>query len=222
MGDVEVADLQADQPFHDFPALRFSLAAGKRQGIGVLFYSGDVRYLYLGLWSPGDDRGERLAMACLDHVSLPKPYDVPLYLRPVTDTREHIDLVQFLDEASSRLIEARSSLDAGRHDMLSLQRSMAALEAAMKKAAVVQAHAAAFSQADVLIAAAHECRALRESRMNQLKGQIIQYKSLGDKDTAKTLAHDLIASCTLDGDLRVKAWTEREYQQLTPAGADDE
>jgi hypothetical protein len=216
LSGLAFANLQTDQPFHNFTALRFSFSAGARQGIGVLFYSGDVRFLYLGIWTPGNEDEERRAIACLDHVALVPPYDGALFQRPVTDTRLPVDLVQGLSEAESRLTEARTALDAGQHDMLSLQRAMSGLEAAMKRVAVAQAYCAEFPQAAELVAAARECRRLRELRMNQMKGQVLQYRAMGNTTAARSIAHDLIVACSLDGDLRVKAWAERQYQNLSP------
>jgi len=212
--NLTIADLQSDQPFHDFPALRFSVASGKREGFGVLFYSHDVRYLYLGLWQPGDDRGERLAVACLDHLSLPAPYDSPVFLRPVTDTRTPPDLLRTLAEARSRLAEGNAAMAGGGQDLLSLQRAMNAFENGMKKAAIAQTHQAAFPEAEQLLAAADHCRQRRSAMLNQLKGQVVQYRAIGDRDTARSVAHDLIACCTMDSDLRIKAWAERACQQL--------
>lgn len=219
---VQVANLQTDQPFHNFPALRFSLAAEGRQGIGVMFFSGDVRYCYLGIWAPDVAPVDKSrVIACLDFVTLPKPYDAPLYQRPVTDSRLGINLAAHLSEAESRLIEARNALDAGQHDMISLQRAMAAVEDAMKKVSLAHVRGAAFPRAAELVAAANECRRLRESRMNLMKGQIMQYQAMGDKNTARAIAHDLVVACSLDSDLHVKAWAERQYRQLETENASE-
>jgi len=211
---LSFANLQTDQPFHNFTALRFSLSSPGCQGIGVLFYSGDARLLYLGTWTPGNEEDERRAIASLDHVALTPPYDAVLYQRPVVDTSQPADVLHGLDEAASRLTEARSALEAGQHDMLSLQRAMSGLEAAMKKVAIAQAYCAEFPQSADLVAAAWQCRRLRATRMNQMKGQVLQYRAMGNTTAARSIAHDLIVACSLDSDLHVKAWAERQYQNL--------
>jgi len=209
-----VANLRHQNPYRDFATLRFTFTAGQHEGMGMVFYSHDVKYTYLGTWLDEDRKAERYAVACPDYIELPEPYNVQLYQRPVTNTRQMVKLAKYLDEAKKRVKEAFSLEDSAMVDPTSLQRAMKSLELALKKLAVANTHAAGIENQQRLISLYQKCSRERIAQINHMKSRILQSRAMGNTTQAKELAKELIAMASLDNEMKVKAWAEQQFQQL--------
>ncbi len=198
-----------------FPALRVLVKTDDYHGRALIFYSHNVRFLYLALWRNGTPYNEHIAGSFMSYVTLKPPFDEPVYKRPVINSANNKNTVELVKEAGIHADMARY-LWANAKDPGNVLRAIESLQQAMRLLAESGVGATFAKKYEDIIKIYKQCRAFRKAKIDRMKSEIIQLSAMGDKKAAAEIAKELMGVASLDSEAKIRMWAKKQYHLLSP------
>jgi len=210
LGKVDIIDVSTDMFDFIFPEIEVHFKTKVYHGEMKMFYSHDVRFIYLATWKNDTPHNRYIARVFLDYLSLKPPYDVPLYARPIVKNDECVDSAALLAKAGREIQAAKALWKNADEAPDNVQRAMENLQNAMKLVARSEMDAAFVKKNSGIVEIYKKCHAYRQARLDRMKSEIMQAEALGNKSLAKEIAKELLEVASLDGEGRIRAWAKKQ------------
>lgn len=211
LGDITITSAEKAMFDFLFPEVKakFKTSKGYR-GRMSLFISRDLRILFFAVWKNDSPHKRYIARIFPDFITLKRPYDSPLYKRPVLSDDDDIDAAAMLKQAETRFVEAVALWKNADEAPDNVKRAMEKFQKAMALVARSEAGAEFIETHRDIVEVYKKCREYRRARLDRMKSEVIQAERLGNHALATEIAKELLEMASLDGESAIRMWAKKQ------------
>ncbi len=195
--------------------LPFSLDGKSDNGTAEIFFSHDLRFVYIASWTGApSSRSAIVCQSAKNHIILKSPYLTPLYVTPTIDSSEFADVSELLKSAEESYRQAKQIWKNAKDSPADIANTIKAYQDAMNFIAQTNSGGMMFSNSSSLANDIRIVSAARTNKLERMKSEIVQYMKLGDSQMASRILDDMLASASFENEIAFKEWALKTKSEI--------